>query len=55
MTDFGKVASFWHRIAREQTVDRADDATLEMFEGLTLDQVNEALRCFDSDGERVSA
>lgn len=49
----GKVAAFWHRIARESFVSHADAATLEMFEGITISQLNDALFRFDSDGRPV--
>ena len=52
--DMGKVAAFWHRIARESFVSHADAATLDMFEGITIRQLNDALYHFDSAGERVS-
>jgi hypothetical protein len=49
-----KVAVFWHRIARQGFVSHADAATLEMFEGLTVGELNEALFRVDSDGEEIS-
>lgn len=50
-TGMGRVAAFWHRVARESFVSHADAATLEMFEGITEAQLNDALFRFDSDGK----
>lgn len=50
----GRVAAFWHRVARESFVSHADAATLEMFEGITQAQINDALFRFDSEGNRVA-
>lgn len=49
----GAVAAFWHKVARESFVSHADAATLEMFEGITMAQLNDALFRFDSDGAAV--
>jgi hypothetical protein len=48
-----QVAIFWHRIAVRDGVDAADSATLEMFEGLTQAQINDALFRYASDGSEV--
>ncbi|MDB5584277.1 MAG: hypothetical protein JWR80_9453 [Bradyrhizobium sp.] len=50
-----KVAIFWHRIAVEQGANAADSATLEMFEGLSQEQINDALFRYTSDGSVASA
>lgn len=53
-TGMGRVAAFWHKVARESFVSHADAATLEMFEGITQAQLNDALFRFDSDGNQVA-
>jgi hypothetical protein len=49
----GRVAAFWHKVARESFVSHADAATLEMFEGITMAQLNDALYRYDSAGNKV--
>ena len=49
-----QVAIFWHRIAVRDGVNAADAATLEMFEGLTQAQIDDALYHYASDGSRVA-
>jgi hypothetical protein len=47
----GAVAKFWHEV--DGSVDHADAATLEMFEGVTQEQINDALCRFDSHGNPI--